>query len=48
MVAVDDAGQPTTVMSLRPITPDERRYHAAAELRKTMRRKMEQRSEEMR
>jgi hypothetical protein len=31
------------VAPLRPFTPDERRRHAAAELRKTMRREMEQR-----
>mgnify|MGYP006173581631 CR=1 FL=1 len=43
MVAVDDSGKPTTVAPLRPFTPDERRRHAAAELRKTMRREMEQR-----
>jgi acyl-CoA hydrolase len=43
MVAVDDEGKPTQVSALRPFTPDERRRHAAAELRKTMRREMEQR-----
>ncbi|ATE61572.1 acyl-CoA thioesterase [Thauera sinica] len=43
MVAVDDAGRPTAVPSLRPFTPDEIRRHAAAEVRKTMRREMEQR-----
>ena len=43
MVAVDDNGKPTTVAPLRPLTPDERRRHAGAELRKTMRREMEQR-----
>ena len=43
MVAVDDAGKPTTVPPLRPFTPDERRRHSAAELRKSMRREMEQR-----
>jgi acyl-CoA hydrolase len=43
MVAVDDNGKPTTVAPLRPFTPDERRRHTAAELRKTMRREMEQR-----
>ena len=40
MVAVDDSGKPQAVP---PLTPDERRRHAAAELRKTMRREMEQR-----
>ncbi len=43
MVAVDDSGKPIQVPALRPFTPDERRRHAAAELRKTMRREMEQR-----
>jgi acyl-CoA hydrolase len=43
MVAVDEAGRPTSVPPLRPFTPDERRRHAAAEVRKTMRREMEQR-----
>ncbi len=42
MVAVDESGKPTAVPPLRPFTPDERRRHAAAELRKTMRREMEQ------
>ena len=43
MVAVDDDGKPQAVPPLRPFSPDERRRHAAAELRKTMRREMEQR-----
>ena len=43
MVAVDDNGKPQAVPPLRPFTPDERRRHAAAELRKSMRREMEQR-----
>ena len=43
MVAVDDNGKPQAVPPLRPFTPDERRRHAGAELRKTMRREMEQR-----
>ena len=43
MVAVDSEGKPQAVPPLRPFTPDERRRHAAAELRKTMRREMEQR-----
>lgn len=43
MVAVDEAGKPTPVPPLRPFSPDERRRHAGAELRKTMRREMEQR-----
>ena len=43
MVAVDEGGKPAAVPPLRPFTPDERRRHAAAELRKHMRREMEQR-----
>lgn len=43
MVALDEMGRPTNVPTLRPFTPDERRRHAAAEVRKTMRREMEQR-----
>jgi len=43
MVAVDDAGKPTAVSPLRPFTADERRRHGAAEVRKAMRREMEQR-----
>jgi acyl-CoA hydrolase len=43
MVAVDEDRKPTTVPQLRPFTPDERRRYAAAELRKSMRREMEQR-----
>jgi acyl-CoA hydrolase len=43
MVAVDEDRKPTTVPPLRPFTPDEQRRHAGAELRKAMRREMEQR-----
>lgn len=43
MVAVDATGKPMPVPPLRPFSPDERRRHAAAELRKAMRREMEQR-----
>lgn len=43
MVAVDDTGKPIPVAPLRPFSPDERRRHAAAEVRKAMRREMEQR-----
>jgi acyl-CoA hydrolase len=43
MVAVDDDKKPTLVTPLQPSTPDERRRHASAELRKQMRREMEQR-----
>ncbi|MDP1528967.1 acyl-CoA thioesterase [Rhodoferax sp.] len=43
MVAVDDDKKPAHVTPLHPTTPDEWRRHAAAELRKQMRREMEQR-----
>jgi acyl-CoA hydrolase len=43
MVSLDDNGKPTQVPPLRPFTPDEKRRHAAAEVRKAMRREMEQR-----
>ena len=43
MVAVDDDKKPAHVTRLQPTTPDELRRHAAAELRKQMRREMEQR-----
>ena len=43
MVAVDDDKKPAPVTPLAPSTPDELRRHAAAELRKQMRREMEQR-----
>ena len=40
MVAVDEQGKSTPVPALRPFSPDERRRHAAAEVRKDMRREM--------
>ena len=43
MVAVDDDGRPTAVPPLRPDTPEARRRHAAAEIRRAMRRDMEAR-----
>lgn len=43
MVAVDDDGKPATVPPLSPATPDERRRHAAAEIRREMRREMQRR-----
>lgn len=43
MVAVDDNGKPASVPSLAPATPDERRRHAAAEIRRDMRREMQRR-----
>ncbi len=44
MVAVDDQRQPVPVPTLRPVTPDERHRHAAAEVRKEVRREMEKRA----
>lgn len=43
MVAVDDDGKPATVPALAPATPDERRRHAAAEIRREMRRESQRR-----
>jgi acyl-CoA hydrolase len=43
MVAVDDNGKPASVPALAPATPDERRRHAAAEIRRDMRREMQRR-----
>jgi acyl-CoA hydrolase len=42
MIAVDDDGKPTPVPPLNPQTPDEHRRYAAAEVRRAMRREMEQ------
>lgn len=41
MVAVDDDGKPSPVPPLRPFSPAERRRHAAAVVRKEMRRELE-------
>jgi uncharacterized protein (TIGR00369 family) len=43
MVAVDDDGKPVTVPPLAPACADERRRHAAAEVRREMRRETERR-----
>ena len=43
MVAVDENRKPIAVTPFTPVSPDERRRHAAAELRKQMQREMEQR-----
>jgi acyl-CoA hydrolase len=43
MVAVDDARTPVPVPPLVPVTPDEQRRHAAALVRKEMRRESERR-----
>jgi len=48
MVAVDDDRQPVAVPPLQPATPDELRRHAAAQLRREMRREMQQRFEALR
>jgi acyl-CoA hydrolase len=45
MVAVDDDRKPVPVPPLQPSTPDERRRHAAAEVRRAVRREMQQRFE---
>jgi acyl-CoA hydrolase len=45
MVAVDDDRKPVPVPPLQPTTPDERRRHAAAEVRRAVRREMQQRFE---
>ena len=45
MVAVDDDRQPVAVAPLRPFSPDERRRHAAAIMRKELRREIQQRLE---
>jgi acyl-CoA hydrolase len=48
MVAVDDERKPAPVPPLRPFSPEERRRHAAAEVRRAVRREMEQRFEALR
>jgi acyl-CoA hydrolase len=48
MVAVDDERKPAPVPALQPSTPDEGRRHAAAELRREVRREMQQRFEALR
>ncbi|MEO8121669.1 MAG: acyl-CoA thioesterase [Rhodoferax sp.] len=48
MVAVDEDRKPVPVLPLQPDTVDEHRRHAAAEVRKQMRREMEQRFAENR
>ena len=42
MIAVDDSGKPTPVPAWAPASAEEKRRHAAAELRRSMRREMEQ------
>ena len=43
MVAVDDDRKPAPVPALRPFTPDERRRHAAAKVRRQLRQELERR-----
>jgi acyl-CoA hydrolase len=43
MVAVDDDGKPTAVPPLQPVTPDEVRRFAEAQLRKQLRQELNQR-----
>ena len=47
MVAVDDDGKPTPVPVFEPQSSDERRRHAAAGIRRQLRREMEQRQLEL-
>ncbi|MDP4299275.1 acyl-CoA thioesterase [Leptothrix discophora] len=48
MVAVDDDRKPVEVPPLRPFSPDERRRHAAAELRRQLRQEFRARFDEVR
>ncbi len=48
MVAVDDARKPVAVRPLVPVTPDQKRRHAAAQLRKQLRQEFGQRFEDIR
>ena len=48
MVAVDDERKPAAVPPLRPFTPDEKRRHAAAEVRKQLRQELTQRYDTLR
>ncbi|GHH47252.1 acyl-CoA thioesterase [[Pseudomonas] boreopolis] len=47
MVAVDDEGKPTPVPPLEPQNADEKRRHAAAQIRRQLRQEMEQRHREL-
>ena len=47
MVAVDDAGRPTAVPPLTPVTPDECRRFAAAKMRRQLRQELEQRFQQI-
>ena len=48
MVAVGDDGKPVPVPKLQPTTPDERRRHAAAQVRKQLRQEFASRFDELR
>ncbi|MEY2653831.1 MAG: hypothetical protein RLZZ524_859 [Pseudomonadota bacterium] len=48
MVAVDDERKPVEVPPLRPFSPDERRRHAAAELRRQLRQEFRNRFDAVR
>ncbi len=48
MVAVGDDGKPVAVPPLAPVTPDERRRHAAAKVRKQLRQEFASRFDELR
>jgi len=48
MVAVDDERRPVAVPALRPFSPDERRRHAAAIVRREMRKEQEKRFADLR
>ena len=48
MVAVGDDGKPVAVPPLQPTTPDERRRHAAAQVRKQLRQEFASRFDELR
>lgn len=48
MVAVGDDGKPVAVPPLRPFTPEERRRHAAAQVRKQLRQEFAERTEALR
>ena len=48
MVAVDDERKPVPVPPLRPFTPEEKRRHEAAQLRKALRKEFNERFEAVR
>ena len=47
MVAVDDDHRPVSITPLQPVTDDEKRRFAAAQVRRQLRREMEKRQREM-